>query len=102
LASLLPGVRELRAPLASGLLWLTVLYLSAPHVFEEFNRAPTVSAALTALGSAGIAGTVILGALAYLFGLTAQGVITPASALAGRTLFAPRSLDRLEPDASVR
>lgn len=86
LSSLLPGVRELRAPFASGVLWLAVAYFAAPGAFESLVDAPAVATALGALGSTGIAASALLAGCAYLLGLTAQGVVVPASELLGIVL----------------
>lgn len=78
LASLLPGVRELRAPFAAGALWLATIYFLIPDVFNSFTADPTVAAGLKAVQVSGITSTVLLGAIAYLLGQTAQGTIAPA------------------------
>jgi hypothetical protein len=74
LASLLPGLRELRAPLISGLLWLAVLYI---NFSLHLGATPTHTLAplVNAWGGAVVPAIVI--GLAYLIGDVARSIVTP-------------------------
>jgi hypothetical protein len=52
LAATLPGLRELRAPLAAGYLWLLALYILLVHHVPTQQRATGVVADLYALAHA--------------------------------------------------
>jgi len=79
LASLLPGLRELRAPLAAGYLWLLSIYLLiAPHVPSE-NEAHGIVENLYSLKDAATAVGlgVALSFVAYLVGMLSTGFLNP-------------------------
>ncbi|MCA1602438.1 MAG: hypothetical protein LC776_12610 [Acidobacteria bacterium] len=83
LASLLPGLRELRAPLVSGLLWFAALYF----VFSP-DLAVTSTQDLGALFNAwdgAIVPAVVIGA-SYLLGSVAQTLVTPPLQWMGRAV----------------
>lgn len=85
LASLLPGLRNLRAPLAAGFLWLTVIWVCvAPQIPENFAATKGLEHDLYRLGSA--AGKASIAA-ALVFGAYILGVI--ATALSRRFLGRP-------------
>jgi hypothetical protein len=69
LASLLPGVREIRAPLAAGYLWLFALWL-ALEPFPTAKEATGLEAAVIDLADAAtpVAVAVVLSFVAYLVG----------------------------------
>ena len=70
LASILPGLREIRAPLAAGYLWLVVGWLLLHHRVEKGASAPGAVDALTtfrdAIGLGGVAAAATF--VAYLLG----------------------------------
>jgi hypothetical protein len=86
LASLLPGVRELRAPFASGLLWLATFYFAVPGAVVEFVEAPAMKSAIDALGGPAAVTTVALAGLAYVVGIAIGGVTAPLTSLLGQLL----------------
>lgn len=87
LASLLPGIREVRAPLAAGYLWFVFGYLAAGAPDKSQGLPAPVRDLVKVAHSAGSAGTAVaLSFLAYLLGSLSQDVF-------GRVL--PTTLDRL-------
>lgn len=91
LASLLPGLRDLRAPLSAGYLWLAATWLYfAPHlptsvrdadgVLRDIYRVIDVSPTL----EVGVG----LSFLAYMVGILSTGLLTRPVRLAGLTLLA--------------
>jgi hypothetical protein len=92
LASLLPGVREIRAPLAAGYLWLFALWL-ALEPFPSAEEATGLEAAVIDLADAGtpVAVAVVLSFVAYLVGSLAdvlvrgyrRWLLTPVNAYGG-------------------
>jgi hypothetical protein len=76
LASLLPGIRHLRAPLATGYLWLaTTWVLFAGTYDDERSRGPAVTALLDLRDEAGTAGlAVAVSFVAYVLGALSQAV----------------------------
>lgn len=91
LATLLPGLRELRAPLASGLLWLGVLILSVP---ANLSSASTDALARLNGDLFGIASPTIAVGAAFLLGILAQSLVTPLINRVG--LWARRLVRRIE------
>ncbi len=78
LASLLPGLRELRAPFTSGVLWLAVVYFAAPGFVDQVGAiGSSLSADLSALNLNELVAPAAIVAFAYLLGLVAQGTVTP-------------------------
>jgi hypothetical protein len=93
LASLLPGVREIRAPLAAGYLWLFALWL-ALEPFPSAEEATGLEAAVIDLADAAtpVAVAVVLSFVAYLVGSLSDVLVrryrrwlsTPVNAYYGR------------------
>jgi hypothetical protein len=78
LANLLPGIRELRAPLASGYLWLVLMWIIvSPQLPESRNESEGLVKYLyelsSVISSEGV-GVVVLSFAAYVAGLIANGV----------------------------
>lgn len=76
LASLLPGVREIRAPLAAGYLWLFALWL-ALEPFPSAEEATGLEAAVIDLADAAtpVAVGVVLSFVAYLVGSLSEVLV---------------------------
>jgi hypothetical protein len=80
LASLLPGLRDLRAPLAAGYLWLLTVWLAlAEHVPDRdeattglFSSVYRLDDLVTAIGLG-----VALSFVAYVLGMLSQGLLIP-------------------------
>jgi hypothetical protein len=93
LTSLLPGLREIRAPLASGYLWLLVVWLLIePHLAAKQENMTAIVASLTRLAEA--ASPVGVGAAAT-FVAYVMGSLSEAIAQAGVNLVAGRPAARL-------
>jgi hypothetical protein len=80
LASLLPGLRDLRAPLAAGYLWLLFGWLLLHNTFEDMDQnSGPLGAVIELAHNASPAGVVIaISFLAYLVGCLSQAVFSPA------------------------
>jgi hypothetical protein len=80
LASLLPGIRDLRAPLAAGYLWLLDLWLVLNHRIPSSTEATGPLEALYRLhGVVSAVGTgIALSFAAYLVGVLSEGLSTAA------------------------
>jgi hypothetical protein len=79
LANILPGLRELRAPLAAGYLWLGFIWLVAgPHV-PEASKAPDLARRIIELFDdvKTIGGGVAVSFAAYLVGAVSQATLDP-------------------------
>jgi hypothetical protein len=76
LASLIPGLRELKGSLAAGFLWLTVLWLIFHSYIPERDEATGPIAALYEAGDAlsAIGFGIALSFLAYLIGSLSEGL----------------------------
>lgn len=78
LASLLPGVGDLRSPLVAGALWLSVYILLVPEtvrsIVDGFKQYPEV---VELVGSPGPVVISLAVALSYFLGLVAQTVVSP-------------------------
>jgi len=79
LTSLLPGLRQIRAPLSSGFVWLVALWLLAePLIDRDSEVGDTLSSMAEVLGSASGIG---IGAawtfVAYLLGSLSMGTLVP-------------------------
>jgi len=71
LSSLLPGLRQLRVPLASGALWLTFLAVITLPLHTEMSSIGFFAAISDAVAWAGVAPTLgVLAFVAYLTGIT--------------------------------
>jgi hypothetical protein len=80
LSSLLPGLRELRAPLSAGYLWLLVLWIAFDPLIPSEDDAGGIGDSLSALGEAVSAIAIGIGvALSF-------AVLPPRRALGGRLL----------------
>lgn len=95
LASLLPGLRDLRVPLATGFLWLTVIWLLVypiiPAQEEAVGLASAVYTIFRALGPAAFLAVVTF--IAYIIGilLARPGTIVSRTALGWRGWHRPLS-----------
>ena len=78
LASLLPGVRELRAPLAAGYLWLVALWVAFAPRLSEITSTEGVYRDIYNLGRAVGRPAIVIasGFVAYLIGTLSVGVTT--------------------------
>lgn len=87
LSSFLPGVRELRAPLAAGLLWLGVMtIIIGPHQAAYFPHSPAIDSLQHLLVRFPfLLGSIAVG-LAYLIGLVAIGTMSQLIRAIGRVL----------------
>lgn len=84
LASLLPGLRELRAPLAAGFLWLGVLYVAFPSTLVEVaHLTSALPGAAGPLDLPTVVGSALLVGTAYLLGAVAQSLTDPVLTAAG-------------------
>jgi hypothetical protein len=73
IASLLPGLRELRAPLAAGYIWLAFAYLAAGSPAEVADAPDPLRELLTVLPTMGTAATATaVSFVAYLIGSLSQ------------------------------
>ena len=92
LASLLPGLREVRAPLAAGYLWLVVAWVVLEPVVPQRAEASGVVASLYRAGDIlSVLGVgVALSFAAYLLGSLSSSTLTPLL----RRLFPPASAVR--------
>ncbi len=88
LASLLPGVRDLRAPLAAGYLWLLAVWLGFESRMPAREDLPdSVAAVIDACGGlTPLAAGIAVSFLAYLLGVVVDGVY--------QILFAPAATAR--------
>jgi glycosyltransferase involved in cell wall biosynthesis/uncharacterized protein YjbI with pentapeptide repeats len=100
LASLLPGLRELRAPLAAGYLWLlSAFLLIAPHIPEESDASGiakdlySLRDAATAIGLG-----VAVSFVAFLIGTLSTGVLNPLLRSAPARIRRPRRRAAARPD----
>ncbi|MGW5689140.1 hypothetical protein [Nonomuraea sp. NPDC003754] len=86
LANLVPGIRDLRAPLAAGYLWLVVAWLTWARHLPTPDKATDLLADAYRLGStAGLPAVgVALSFAAYIIGLFSTSVSTPALKLLSR------------------
>lgn len=85
LTSLLSGLREIRAPLASGLLWVAVIYiLVAPNVATLVVAGAATHAITEALGAwrSVIVPPLVMGS-SYLLGTISQSIFAPILRLLG-------------------
>lgn len=76
LATLLPGIREGRVPLAAGALWLVVLSVSTSWILPTL--APTLLASQVSMLGGFVGSVTVLAALAfvsYIIGVTAQSTL---------------------------
>ncbi|MGW2612860.1 hypothetical protein ACWC4A_52740 [Streptomyces mirabilis] len=96
LATLLPGVREIRTPLAVGYTWLLALWLAVGHRIPDSDRASGVVADVYRLAHA--AGIVAVG-VAVSVGAYILGVITTPIGLG--IIYAIGNLMRRTPAASI-
>ena len=81
LANLLPGLRDLRAPMSAGYLWLaTTWLLLVPHLPRSAKEATGPIADVYSLGSGlGLSYVVaMLSFVAYLIGILSTGTLSPA------------------------
>lgn len=94
LASLLPGVRHLRAPLASGYLWLLALYIAfAPLVPQAVARTGIWQTLHELAELVGVVGaTVALSAAAYLVGALSGAVFAGPTLWQSTRLWVGRTL----------
>lgn len=77
LASVIPGLREIRAPLAAGYLWLLCAWLALSDAFPSEQEATGIYAAVfdlrDAVSAVGVA--IVLSAAAYLVGAISEGLL---------------------------
>ena len=92
LASLLPGLRDLRAPLAAGYLWLAAGWLYfAPQLPASVNDADGVLKDIYRVADASNPVAIAAGLtfIAYLLGILSTGLLTPVMSIVSFLLIAP-------------
>jgi hypothetical protein len=77
LSNLLPGLRELRAPLAAGYLWLVSWWMIvAPHFLDETKFTGPLRSAVSLVNASNVLGAgIFLSSAAYLIGSLSQGML---------------------------
>lgn len=97
-ASVLPGIREARVPLAAGVLWLSVVGVAAGWVLPAIKQTLLTQQLLLVADSAGVAaGLAALSFLAYLVGVSVMAIpaiLTRRLVQRGRPTTALRGLDQ--------
>lgn len=109
LANLLPGIRDIRTPLATGYLWLLTLWFWIPSHFKDAPPTSGIPGDVTRLGHyAGRAGVgVAISFVAYLVGVLSKSLNPPLVRLGTfntyiPTLFMSRFSAYLPPRTKVR
>jgi hypothetical protein len=103
LAGLLPGIRDLRAPLAAGYIWLLGLWIAAESAIPRQDEADGVLGSLYRLaGELSTIGTgVVVSFVAYVVGSLSTSLLAPPSSGSRRLRLASRrlALDPFSPQA---
>ena len=91
LANLLPGIRDLRTPLATGYIWLLTFWLWIPSHFKHVPPTSGVPGDVTHLvhyaGRVGVG--VAISFVAYLIGILSQALNSPFSRLGTLNVYLP-------------